>query len=86
MPSRPYGCLDLRSRNPLEEGGHFLLSSNPLAGILILVFDNVQNLVKGNLSFVTVDNLIGGGGAHEARVHVLSVKVLHLCSLEILYA
>ena len=84
MPSIPYGCLDLRSRNPLEEGGHFLLSNNALADILILIHENAQNLVKGNVSFVTVDNLIGGGGAHEARFHVLPVEVLHLCSVKIL--
>ena len=38
MPSRPWGSLGLRPQDPPGPGGHYFLTNNALAGILIIIF------------------------------------------------
>ena len=39
MPSRPWGSLGLRPRDPQGPGMHYFFTNNALAGILIIVLD-----------------------------------------------
>ena len=46
MPSRPCKSLGLRLRDPPGAVGHYFLSNNALAGILILMFNLQRRNIK----------------------------------------